>query len=187
MDVRGMARTMGVKIGTMITRGVISRVNDALATQGLQIELRDQELADDAEHFQPYGLSFHPAVDSEVVVLAIGGAQDHLIAVNATNRAQRPTGVDEGEGGLYNPTGWKVFLAADDIVHLSEKTAADFVALASKVESELDLIKQSLSSHTHAYIACAGGTSPAVIQPGQKSVDFGYEPQPVAAEKVKAT
>jgi len=174
MDLRRAARHLQSRVSTMIARGVISRVNDALATQGLQVELRHLEVADDVEHFQPYGLSFRPAVDSEVIVLAIGGAQDHLVGLAATDRATRPTGVEEGEGGLYNPTGWKIFLAADDVVHLGAQSGADFVALAALVKAELDKIQATLGT----------GTTPTG---GPVTFTSPYIAGDVAAQKVKAT
>ena len=76
------------RLETMLLRAVISRVNDSTTCQTLQVEALDDETFDDVEHFQPYGLSFNPPDDSEVVLLRIGR---HSIALAATDRGTRPT------------------------------------------------------------------------------------------------
>lgn len=185
MDFRAQIRKLTQRLTSTVVRGVVTRINDTLATQTVQVELRFDDIAGDVEHFQPFGLSFHPTVDSECVVLAVGSSQDNLVAVAATDRANRPTGASEGEGGLYTPSGWKVFLASDDVVHLSEKSASDFVALAADVKRELDAIKQSLDTHVHSVSV----TGSAAAQSGSTTAvtSQSYTPQPVAASKVKAT
>ena len=103
-------------------------------------------MADDVELFQPFGVSFHPPLNSEVLVLAVGSSQDNLVALTATSRADRPTGAQEGEGGLYTPSGWKLFLDQDGNVRLGSKEAAIKLARADKVESELAAIATTLGS-----------------------------------------
>jgi len=170
----------------MVTRGVITRTDDTAATQTIQVELRFDEVADMIEHFQPFGLSFRPTSDSEVIVLAVGSSSDNLVALTATDRSIRPTGIEEeGEGGLYTPSGWKVFCNADGEVNLGEKAAADFVALAADVKRELDAIKQSLDTHVHSVSV----TGTATAQSGSTTAvtSQSYTAQAVAATKVKAT
>lgn len=178
-------RRLMTKLQASITRGIIKLVDDGKQTQTVQVELRFDEIADAIEHFQPFGLSFNPTKDSEVLVLAIGSSQDNLVALTATDRSIRPTDIKEGEGGLYTPSGWKVFCDEDDVVNLAGKSASDFVALAADVKRELDAIKKSLDTHVHAVsvtgsaTAQSGATTSVTSQP--------YTPQAVAAEKVKAT
>ena len=178
-------RRLLTKLQASITRGILKLVDDEKPTQTIQVELRFDEIADAIEHFQPFGVSFNPTKDSEVLVLAIGSSQDNLVALNATDRSIRPTGIQEGEGGLYTPSGWKVFCDEDDVVHLAEKSASDFVALAADVKRELDAIKQSLDTHVHdvsvtgTATAQKGATTSVTTQP--------YTPQEVAASNVKAT
>jgi phage baseplate assembly protein V len=158
----------------MVTRGVITIVNDGLKTQGLQVTLRYGEVADDVEHMQPWGLSFRPTRGSECVVFAVGGAQDHLVALGATNREHRPAdNVEAGEGGLYTDTGWKVFLAADDTVNLGAKSPDNALARADRVEVELTKIKATLDS-------LVGGSEP----PAEFTVQYG-DVGSVGADKVK--
>jgi phage baseplate assembly protein V len=103
---------------------VITRTNDTTATQTIQVELHFDEVADAIEHLQPFGVSFRPTPDSEVIVLAAAASQDNLVALAATNRSVRPTGIEEGEGGLYTPSGWKVFCDENDRVFITRKDAS---------------------------------------------------------------
>jgi phage baseplate assembly protein V len=181
MDIPGNIRRLTARLASSVVRGVISRVNDATGLQQVQVTLRFDDIAGSVEHFQPFGLSFHPTVGSECLVLSVGASQDNLVALAASDRDIRPTGAEEGEGGLYTPGGWKVFCEhPSGIVNIGEKYAADFVALAADVKRELDAIKAALNTHTHPVTTSAGsGTANAT--------NAGYEPQSVAASKAKAT
>lgn len=157
MDFAAHIRRLTSRLASTVTRGIITRVNDALATQNVQVELRFHDMADDVELFQPFGVSFHPPVDSEVLVLAVGSSQDNLVALTATSRADRPTGIQEGEGGLYTPSGWKVFLDAEGNVRLGSEGASIPLARADKVERELSLISTDLAN-----LSGAGTTNPVL-------------------------
>jgi phage baseplate assembly protein V len=131
-------RRLLTKLQASITRGILKLVDDEKPTQTIQVELRFHEIADAIEHFQPFGVSFNPTKDSEVLVLAIGSSQDNLVALNATDRSIRPTSIQEGEGGLYTPSGWKVFCNEDDEVHLSVKAASQSFMRGEEVKSALE-------------------------------------------------
>ena len=122
-----------------VTRGIVSSSNDEKATQTLQADLRFDEASSDIEHFQPFGLSFRPTSKSEVIVLATGASQDNLVAILATDRSARPKGIKEGEGGLYTPSGWKVFLDSDGKVFLSDKAASQSFVRGEDLKSALEL------------------------------------------------
>lgn len=100
-------------------------------------------------------------------------------------------GGTDADGSQFGKEGGAIVHISDDEVNLYEKAAADFVALAADVKSELDLFKTDLdnlktllTTHVHPGVtvgAGATGTSPA----------FGaytpHTPGEVAATKVKAT
>ena len=129
-----------------VTRGIVSSSNDEKATQTLQADLRFDEASSDIEHFQPFGLSFRPTSKSEVIVLATGASQDNLVALAATDRSIRPTDVEEGEGGLYTPTGWKVFCNENDEVHLSVKEASQSFMRGEEVKAALKTYASNVSA-----------------------------------------
>lgn len=175
-------RRIWSKLQSVVMRGISGPTDDAQPTQTMQVALRYGELADAVEHFQPFGLSFRPSSDSEVIVLSVGASQDNLVVLAATSRAIRPTGVDEGQGGLYDADGWKVFLPVDGTVCLGEKEPVDWAARADRVDRELEAIKQALDTHTHLVPQAPSGTTNSA-----PSADVSYAPQPTQSDTVKAT
>ena len=141
-------RRLLTKLQALVTRGVITRTDDTAATQTIQVELRFDEVADMIEHFQPFGLSFRPTADSEVIVLSVGASSDNLVAITATDRSIRPTGVEDGEGGLYTPSGWKVFCNADDTVCIGSKDSDQWLARADRVDAEIKAIRDAIINAT---------------------------------------
>lgn len=142
-----MLRPIRNRIDNMIMRAVVSLINDKTKAQTLQVQIiSDDDVKDDVEHFQSYGITFRPPRGSEALVFSVGGRHDHLVALGAMDRTVRPTNVSDGEGGLYNATGFKVFLAADNVVHLAAKSAASPLARSDRVEAELNKIKAALDA-----------------------------------------
>jgi phage baseplate assembly protein V len=144
---RVMAPTIS-RVNGMVTRGVIRRVADDARQQLVQLSLLADEVADDVEHLQPFGVSFVPPNGAEVAAIAVGGNQDYLLALGATSREHRPTGAAEGEGGLYTLTGWKVFLDDEGTVYIGgdAATATVRVARADLVEAELGKVRDALAA-----------------------------------------
>ena len=176
------------RVNGMIRRGVVRRVNDTRLMQVLQLSLLEGEVADDVEHLQPFGLSFVPPLQSEVVALSVGGNADHVFALGASSREHRPTGAEEGEGGLYTLTGWKVFCDAEGNVFIGadeEGGATHKVAMADAVESELNKIKNALGA---AQVAVVGGSSAGTYPLGYSSPLLAYTSvADVGSETVKVT
>lgn len=164
---RVMAPTIR-RVNGMVKRGVIRRVTDSARQQLLQLSLLEDEVADEVEHLQPFGLSFVPPAGSEVAALAVGGNQDYLLALGATSRAHRPTGAEEGEGGLYTLDGWKVFLDDEGNVFIGGDAAGATVkvARADRVEAELSAIKATLDSLTGGAGTAAEFGTPYTPDPG---------------------
>ena len=88
----------------------------------------------------------------------------------------------KGEGGIYAPTGWRVFIDESDVTNLGAKAAAQFVALADYVDDRLATIQSTFDAHTHAY-----NPGPSALAPTDGPLSpIGTLPT-VAATKVKAT
>ncbi len=187
----------------MVSRGVIRRVTDTARLQLVQLSLLgdgagDEEVADEVEHLQPFGLSFVPPVESEVVALSVGGERDHLFALGASSRAHRPTkrtvsspssgggdpsAMHPGEGGLYTLDGsWRVFLDAAGNVFLGtdDRDLVFPVALAHKVEAELDKIRAALAA-----AQAPPGTSGGPLEYAPPTAEYTVVGS-VGSEKVKA-
>ncbi len=104
------------RVRGMISRAVTGKANDATTMQSLQLELFSGQVADDVEHFQPYGLSSVPHAGAEGIALAIGGSTGHTVVINVDDRRYRITGLQDGEVALYDDLGHKVHLTRDGIV-----------------------------------------------------------------------
>lgn len=164
---RVMAPTIR-RVNGMVKRGVVRRVTDGARQQLLQLSLGVDEVADEVEHLQPFGLSFVPPAGAEVAALAVGGNADYILALGATSRAHRPTGANEGEGGLHTLDGWKVFLDDEGNVFIGGDAAGATVkiARADRVEAELAAIRTTLDSLTGGSGAPAEFNTPYMPDPG---------------------
>lgn len=104
------------RVQMMVSRGTISRVDDAPKMQEVQVELLADETQEAVEHIQPYGLSSHPKPGAEVVMVALGGIRSAGIVIAAGDRRFRLTSLAEGEVALHDDQGQKVHLTRDGIV-----------------------------------------------------------------------
>ncbi len=95
----------------MIRRAVIKLVNDDKLQQETQVEVFGENEGA-VEHFQAYGFTSNPPVDSECLIVRVGGAPEHQIAIASAKRDSRPK-VAVGEVKIYTDDG-------DAIVHVKE-------------------------------------------------------------------
>lgn len=108
-------RLMG-RVRGMISRVVLNLVNDAAKMQALQVTLLNGQVADDAEHFQNYGLTSVSHPGAEGIGLAVGGSTGHTVVINVDDRRYRLKGLAAGEVALYDDLGHKVYLTRSGIV-----------------------------------------------------------------------
>lgn len=169
-----LLRELRGRVDAMVTRAVINLVNDRLKTQRVQLTILDDEVVNNVEHVQPYGLSFVPPAGAQAVALAIGGSRSYTVALCAEVPGERPQDANAREGGLYTSGQWRVFIGADGTVNLAAKEGADFVALDGLVR---DAIKSAIASHKHE-VPALGTSGPGVLAGSVAST---------AAGKTKAT
>jgi len=152
----------------MVSRGVVSLVNDGKMLQLLQIGVLAGETVEGdegAEHFQPYGFTSVPLIGAEAVVVFPNGDRGHPLVVATSDRRYRPTGSQPGEVTVYNNTGAKVTLTKDgDIlvepasgrqVFVQQGGAAEPLALKSDVQAIVD----AHNGHTHVVAGVLAGSS----------------------------
>ena len=92
-------------VQSMVQRVIVRLIDDDAHTQFFQTEGLAEHPDDDVEHHQPYGFTSHPPPGSTALLLAVGGDASHPVAVNAFHPDKRPTGLKEGEVGLYDHEG----------------------------------------------------------------------------------
>jgi len=152
LDVIGtMLRQLKTRVDGMVARGVVEYVNDALKTQRIQVSLLADEVADEVEHLQPYGLSFVPPAGAQCIALAVGGARAHLVAVCADVPGERPTGAGPREGGLYSKGRWRVFVDKDGTVVVGDKDSDQHIPLGDALVDAFNL---------HVHDTAQGPTTP---------------------------
>lgn len=191
----------------LATRGVVRLVDAEKGRQELQVLVFDGTL-DEVEHFEGYGLTSHPPKGAEAILLALGGSRDHTVALVVGDRRVRLKGLEQGEVALYDDEGTTIILRRGgrvevtakrveliaDEVHLGEASAAQPVALADDVKTELT----RLQAHFQALEAILGGPpipeagmgAPSAFQIALQGA-LGAAPYPspgdVGASKVKAS
>ena len=90
------------RVMLMIGRAVVRLVDDTPRRQRVQLEALSGELLDDVERWQQYGVTSHPPVGSEAVVLALGGMRQHAAAVVVEDAGARThPAAQVGETRLY--------------------------------------------------------------------------------------
>lgn len=104
------------RLQMMIGRAVIAAIDDATLLQTLQIELAADEAQDGVEHFQPYGLAYHPLPGAEAIALGVGGLRSHAVVLTVADRRYRLKGLQAGEVALYDDLGQSIHLTRDGIV-----------------------------------------------------------------------
>ncbi len=125
---RSAGKVMGPlnrQIRLMVSRCVISLVNDALKLQQVQVELlampqadgsMGRETADDVEVIRQYGYAAHPHPGAEGVFVSVGGIRSHGLIIAIEDRRYRLGGLAEGEVAIYDDLGQKVYLTRSGIV-----------------------------------------------------------------------
>lgn len=152
------------RVRLMIARAVLKLVDETKTFQTIQVSIRD-ELRDDAERFQNYGVSSFPAVGAEALVVMVGGSADHSVVVAVDDRRYRPKTLIEGEVCVYTlANGIRILCKADGLVQLGT-SPTDFVALATNTEDRLTALENFAAAHTHPIAGIMPGPSAAVAAP----------------------
>lgn len=173
-------------------QGVCKRVVVDLAGDTYQLLHSGDQVLPDTEYFEPQGLHFRAPTQAQGVALSPGALTSSAVVVNLSGPT--PTdAIDAHEGGLHYAGMWRVFLDGDGTVHLGERDASDWVALASRVDAELTAIKADLDKikiahdgHIHITTATIGsGAAVGVLSPPAITVPTPHSPETVASKTVR--
>ena len=156
------------RVRLMVARAIVELVDDSKKMQSLQISIRQDELRDDVEHFQPHGFSSVPEDGAEAIVLHVGGGADHPVVIAVDDRRYRPRDLNEGEACIWTTQDGKRFYAKDDgEVHIGaddEDLSDDqLVALAKLVKDEISALRDTVNNfvttfNTHLHPSGMGPT-----------------------------
>lgn len=113
----GVLDRMKRGIQAMVGRGRVTTSNDGGNAQLLQVRLSALEVRDGTPRIAEFGFSSRPPVDSDAVLVFVGGDRSNGIVIATGHQASRPTGLEEGETIVYDLFGKYVkFTKAGGIV-----------------------------------------------------------------------
>jgi phage baseplate assembly protein V len=136
------------RVQGLVTRCVVSLVNDSLTLQGVQITLLAGQTQEGVERMQQYGFTSVPEPGAEGLALAVGGEGGHRVVIALEDRRYRKTGLAAGEVAQYSRYGNAVHLKADGSVVVTG-TSILIGAGAGEAIPLGDAVLAWLNGHTH--------------------------------------
>ncbi len=108
------------RITGLVSRAVVSLVNDSLKLQGVQLQVLADETLDGVERFQEYGFTSVPLAGAEAILMCVGGNRDHPLIVAIDDRRYRKKDMQPGEVALYTDEG--------DVIHFKRGRTIEITA-----------------------------------------------------------
>lgn len=141
------------RLRQIVSRAKLSRVDDSAGIQRVQVTGLSGA-RDKVQRIQNFGLSSRPVAGARVIVLAIGGDHDNLVAVAVDDPDSRPTGLDEGETAIYNAHGAVLLLDKDGVATLTAtklkiNCPVEFAGDATFAAKILTALGVDLGVHVH--------------------------------------
>jgi phage baseplate assembly protein V len=124
-DIRKATGPLARQIRMMISRCVLTLVDDSTPLQQVQVSLLampmadgsvGSEVADGGQVVRQYGFTAHPHPGAEGVYASVAGVRTHGLVVAVEDRRYRLRGLAAGEVALYDDLGQQVHLTRTGIV-----------------------------------------------------------------------
>lgn len=149
----------------MIGRCVLEAVNDKAKLQAVQVSVLDEELHDEAEHFQHYGFTSVALPGAEGIVLFVGGVHSHAAVIGVDDRRYRKKDLQPGEVAIYDDQGQFIHIKRDGIyIETDKKVTVNADSVEVTAES-VDVTAESVTI-TSDDINLGGTGGPAVARVG---------------------
>ena len=110
-----MSQGLFMRLVLMVSRGVLSLVDDKQSVQSVQVQGYEKEVLPDVEHLQPYGFTAVPVPGAEAVVLSPAGMRDSAFVVLVEDRRYRVKSLGHGEVAVYDDKNQVIHLAKDGV------------------------------------------------------------------------
>lgn len=168
------------RVMALVVRGLVEYVNDSDEMQLVKVSTTANEVTDDLERVQPYGLTTVPPKGSEAVILFLNGDKQQGVVIACDSAVNRPNGLAENDVEIYSAHGQRILLDVTGHVNVGDGT--DFVAMALPLNTYLDSVGQAVapggvpvvtpavgatcpvaSAINAAHIANAGGPPPTPV------------------------
>lgn len=176
--IKALLRPYAARIGDMIQRCRVTRVDDATRRQTLQVIAAADATRAGLEHFQQYGFAASPLPGAEGVLLAFGGHADHAVVIAVGDRRYRLRNLEAGEVALYTDEGDEIRIRRGGTIEVKASTEvkltaphvvlvndSDSMALASRTDARLAHLEAAFNVHVHA-TAAPGPPVPPTPIPG---------------------
>lgn len=116
-----MSQGLFMRLVLMVSRGVLSLVDDKQSVQSVQVQGYEKEVLPDVEHLQPYGFTAVPLAGAEAVVLSPAGMRDSAFVVLVEDRRYRVQSLGPGEVAVYDDKNQVIYLAKDGVHIMTPK------------------------------------------------------------------
>lgn len=127
------------RINLMISRAVLTALNDTASHQYVQLSALKNELKDGVELIQPYGFKCNPLSGSQLLLLCVGGNRSHPMALSAGDKRHRPKGGEDGESGLWHFEGDQIRLLKGNLIEITTNNLV--IKASEKVRIETPLLE----------------------------------------------
>jgi phage baseplate assembly protein V len=131
------------RLDMMISRGVLRATADENGVQTMQLGLLEDEVADEVERIQSYGLSAVPPNGGDALVAFISGNRDHGMVLAVNDRTSRPREQKPGEVTLYNDK--KASIKLDEDGNMVITVGEDDGKMTIKVNDEITIEAKKLT------------------------------------------
>ncbi len=156
------------RVANMVSRAVLSGIDDSTRMQLLQVGLLSEETRDGIERFQNYGFTSNPLTGAEAVVVFVGGRRDHGLAIAVDDRRYRLRNLESGEVAVYTDQGDSIVIRRGGTIEVTGATAvvldAPSVELAQPAVD--DAVKGTTYRTAEDVLFTALNTFCAAIVPG---------------------
>lgn len=130
----------------LVSRAVVTLVNDALKIQGLQLTVLDGETVQ-VQRFQQFGLTSVPLAGAEAILASIGGVRGHLVAIAVDDGRYRLVGLQPGETALYDTSGNVIHLQNGGVTGITAPTAINVTSPQVTVAASTSVTLNTPTAH----------------------------------------
>ena len=151
-----------MKPSNFLVRGVLALVGVGSKMQSVQMQLTADEVKDDMEHFEPYGITSNPHPGAEGLTAFINGDRSHGVVLCISDRRFRLQALKTGEVALYTDEGDFLHFKrgreiAIETLTLSVKAATGvnfdtpLIRTTGRIEATGDVVAAGVSTSQHVH------------------------------------
>jgi phage baseplate assembly protein V len=172
MGFEALLAPLWTRVRNMVSRAVLSTVNDSAKMQLLQLQFTDTEFRGDLERFQNYGFTSVPQSGAEAAVVFVGGDRDHALVLAVDDRRYRLTGLQNGEVAMYTDQGDKIVIKRGGDIEITGSSKVSLnapevdlggnthpVAKVDSLNTAIVTLGNSIASAVGSITPTSGGTA----------------------------